>query len=413
MNKKKLLLTFFAILLLSNPSNINSMLEMAVMMGAQQGASIANEAVSEVFQDIGTSLQTDESTLQDSLQLFSAEVSKAESSQAKTLGKIFASSISHISKEESNQSNYTQQMQDYIFKAISLHKPPFYYLISPLNVAVALDQAFTHGTMYTPEGTTWKNIFQYGDWEYDYNSDSFYQFKNIPLLSNVIDPTTNNPEMDPATGKPKQSSSKAAFNSIFTEFFTYATSYEIQCEITLYQIQYPFFAGLQFNKTRWISGNADSLTKSRLFGIYGSSAEDIGIYYTEQKTKASSKNSSQDNVEILYPLDQIVQKITKKQGALSSSLFTSITQQPMTFVIHIITSPEKIEYKIWQKNSSEPKKFKTIKSSQKDLYLYHGIGFMSPGVIAQFKLLKPTRLLFSQAAQENFTQEIKALLSQQ
>lgn len=412
MNKSKAILIFFANLLLSNPATLNSMLEMAVMMGAQQGASIANEAISQTFQDIGSCLQTDQSIVQDSLQLFSAEASRAQTNQAKTLETIFNSSISHVSNKESAQSDYTQQMQNYIFKAISLHKPPFYYLISPLNVAVALDQAFSHGSMYTPQGTTWKNIFQYGDWEYDSGSDSFYQYKNIPLLSAETNPTTGSPETDATTGKPVLSSSKAAFNSIFTEFFTYATSYEIQCELTLYQVQYPFFVGLQFNKTRWISGNADSLTKSRLLGIYGSSSTNIGIYYAEQRTTSSSDASS-DGVTILYPLDQIVQQTVQAQGSLPSTLLANITQEPITFIVHIITAPAKVEYKIWPKNSTEPKKFKSIKKTQQDLYLYHGIGFMSPGAIAQFKLLKPTRLLFSQSAQEDFSEEIKALLSQQ
>lgn len=403
MNKNKLLFTFFTSILLSNLSMLYSMMEMAIMMGSQQGASIANQAVSKTFQDIGTSLQKDQSTLQDSLQLFSAEVSKALSSQATTLDKIFTASINHVSKKEGDQSGYTQQMQDYILKAISLHKPPFYYLIAPLSVAVTLDQAFTHGTMYTPTGTSWKNVFQYGDWEYDHTSDSFYQFKKVSLFST---------ENDPTTGNPKQSSSKAAFNSIFTEFYTYATSYEIQCEITLYKIEYPFFVGLQFNKTRWISGNADSLTKSRLLGIYGASETDIGIYYTEQRKSSSSKSSTNNDV-ILYPLDQIVQKNVTKQSTLSASLFQNISQNPITFIIRLITSPKKIEYKIWPKNSTEPKSFSSINSSQKNLYLYHGIGFMSPGAIAQFKLLKPTRLLYSQAAQNDFAQEIKTLTTQQ
>lgn len=403
MNKNKLRLAFFASMLLNSSSNIISMMEMAVMMGAQQGASVANEAASQMFQSMGRSIQANESDLQSSLQLFSSQASSAESNQAKILSNIFASSIKQISKKEGSESQYSQQMQKYIFKTVSLHKPPIYYLISPQSVAVTLDQAFSNGTMYTPKGAIWKNIFQYGDWEYDYASDSFYQFQKISLFSS---------QTDPATGTTKKSSSKAAFNSIFTEFYTYATSYEIQCEITLYQVEYPFFVGLQFNKTRWISGNADSLTKSRLLGIYGASATDVGVYYAEQKTSVSAKNSADNDVTIEYPLEQIVQKTAPQQAALPSNLFAEITQQPITFSIRLITSPQKIMYKVWPKSSSEPKLFSTIKSSQQNLYLYNGIGFMSPGAIAQFKLLKPTRLLFSKSNLSNFTQEVEALISQ-
>jgi len=183
MHKKKLLFAFCALAFISNSNQLISMMEMAVMMGAQQGASIANEAVSATFQEMSDSLQNDQSTLQSSLQLFSDQLSKAEASQAKALEKIFVQSIQYVTKQEDKQSQYAEQMQDYIFKAISLHKPPFYYLISPLTVARTLDQAFTNGTMYTPKGSVWKNIFQYGDWEYDHTSDSFFQFKNVPLFS--------------------------------------------------------------------------------------------------------------------------------------------------------------------------------------------------------------------------------------
>lgn len=382
------------------------MMEMAAMMGAQQGASIANEATNELFQNMCAALQENQSNAQNSLQQFSAQASKAESDQAKILEKIFIASIKHVTAEEKNISAYTKQMQDYIFKAISLHKQPLYYLISP-SVAMILDQGFTNGTMYTPNGPTWKNIFQYGDWEYDYVSDSFYQYNKVPVFTTTTDPRTDTPI---------QSSSQAAYNSIFTEYFTYARSYEIQCEITLYDIQYPFFVGMQFNKTRWISGNADSITKSRLLGIYGSSARNIGIYYTEQKILPSSpkgKSASISDFTTLYPLEQIVQKKTQQQAALSSNLFNNIYQQPTTFIIRVITSPQTIEYKIWPQNTPEPQSFTTINNIQKDLYLYHGIGFMSPGAIAQFKLVKPTNLLFSQQARTDFAQEVKALLSQQ
>lgn len=366
------------------------MAEMAVMMGSQQGASIANQVVNQDFQDMCASLQENQSNLQNSIQSFSAQVSQAESKNTQLFGKIFTGALNHVTSKESDQSQVASQMQDYIFKSISVHQPQAYYV---LVGASKFDQAFAHGTMYTPQGQVWKNIFRTGDWEYDQTSDSFWQMQSVPLFST---------QTDADTGKQVQDSSQAAYNSIFTEYFAYAQSYEIQCEITLYKVQYPFFVGILFNKARWISGNADSLTKARLFGIYGSSQNKFGAYFTEQTLKSS---------KVLLPLDQIVNKQAKKQVSLSNKLFADLHSSPPTFVLRIITSPNTIQYKIWQKGDKEPTDFTTIKSSQPDLYLYHDIGCMSPGAIAQFKFIKPQDLLFSTTAQTTFAQEVEAMIA--
>lgn len=398
MFNNKLLLSLYLYTVICSNTTVYAMTEMAIMMGSQQGASIANEAVNEEFGDMGKSLGKDRSNLNNSIQLFSSKVSQAEANNAKLFNKIFLEANNHISKKVGQQSEVSSQMQNYIFESISLHKPSFYYL---LTGATDFDQAFTNGTMYTPQDREWKNIFGFGDWQYDHTTDSFWQMQSIPLFSDQTDSDTK---------KVTKSSSKAAYNSIFTEYFVYKNSYEVQCEITLYKVQYPFFVGILFNKTRWISGNADSLTKARLVGIYATSDSNIGTYCTEQKI--SSKKEKSDEVKVLYPLDQIINNQTKQQTPLSKKPFANIHVQPITFVVRIITSPTTIQFKIWQKEKKEPLDFITIKSSQPDLYLYHNIGCLSPGAIAQFKFIEPQDILFSANTKKLFAQEIDSLLAQ-
>jgi len=387
-------------ILLFNFSLLKSMEEMAVMMGAQMGASTANQAISKMFQKMATSIQKDHSFLQDSMKSFSNNAVQAQNNEAQALGKIFAEAIKQIGSQEGDQSKYTHQMQQYIFNAINFHKPQIYYL---LEGATTFDQVFANGTMYTPNGPLWKNIFAKGNWEYDHIANSFAQLSNVPVFHTKTNPKSNTQ---------KQSSSQAAYNSIFTEYFASTSSYEIACQITVNQVHYPFFVGVIFNKTRWISGNADSLTKGRIVGIYGTSPDDIGTYFAEQYSKTSSAKtkSGLPQVTIMYPLEQIIQKKVKKQTDFSAKIFDNI-QDPPTFNVRIITSANKIKFKIWQKTSKEPSEFITINSSHKDLYLYHGIGFLSPGAISEFKLIAPQELLFSHKAQDDFTQEVETLIN--
>lgn len=374
--------------------------EIAVMMGAQMGASIANQAISRAFQNMSQSIQKNYSYLHNAFADFESNASLVENNQATALGKIFAEAIKKIGNKQQDQAQYTKQMQNYIFKMISFHKPEIYYL---LQGATTFDQAFTNGTMYTPSGPLWKNIFTKGNWEYDHTTNNFAQLANVPVFQTKTDAKTN---------KQIQSSTQAAYNSIFTEYFASTSSYEISCQITINQLHYPFFVGIIFNKTRWISGNADSLTKGRIVGIYGTSQNDIGAYFAEQYSKVSSAKTKSGIpvVTIMYPLEQIIQKKVTKQVTFSSKIFENI-QDPPTFNVKIITSAGNIKFKIWPTTSKEPSELVTINSTHKDLYLYHGIGFLSPGAIAEFKLTAPQELLFTQKAQEDFAQEVEDLIS--
>ncbi len=120
--------------------------------------------------------------------------------------------------------------------------------------------------------------------------------------------------------------------------------------------------------------------------------------------------ASTTTAEPLYPLQQIISGKGVQPITINQAPFETIVQHPVSFMIKIITSPNIIKCKIWPSKTKEPTAFVTIKSLDKNLYLYHDFGFMSPGAIAEFKIIKPTNLLFPTSARTIFTAQVEALL---
>lgn len=362
---------------------------MAVMMGAQIGASIANQTVNEMYSDMASALTKSNSNITSAINQFTAQIKTAYSAELKTSFHLFSLAQNHIVNLLSQQQAALQQMDIYIQKALSLQQPQINFLTTPATY----DQFFTLGSMYTPNDHLWKNLFPVGNWEYDEHSDSFWQMSYAPFLTSTSDGSTT--------------SDKAANNSIFTEWFTRTSSYQIECEITVYQIKYPFFIGLIFNKARWISGDTTRIQKYRLFGLYGNENNVAQVCFAEPYQAATGSK------EISYPLERIIAGKGILNIPFNSSDLQKINIIPVTYRLKVITSPSKIECKFWPSSAPEPSTFITIQSNNPDLYLYHGIGFISPGAIAQFKLIQPTSLLFSLASKQTFKAEVQAFLEKE
>ncbi len=375
---------------------------MNVGMGLQQGASFANQAMSQDVQAMAKTFALEQSNIMDSWTNFSLVTSTAQKSAQTFLSQLATSVQNAINQNQTALATQAQSLQNYIESAVSFQNQPMYYLATN---CIYFDQLFVNATMYTPTGPNepvWKNLNQVGDWEYDVITDSFYQFQNLPVFSLVTDPATN---------KQQLSSYPANENTIFTEYMNKTASYELQCEITLYQVQYPFFVGIQGNRNRWISGNIDSITCSRLVGIYGTSAKEIGAYYAEQGPIEFNAASNALAPQSLSPIEQIATAKVAPLFTLPTDLFATIDPQTPTFVIRIITAPESVQCKIWPKGTTEPTNFTAITTGlDSNLFLYHSIGFMSPGAIAQFKLIQPTDALFSTDAKQTFTNDLAKLL---
>lgn len=391
----------------SSQLQCNMMAEMAVMMGAQIGASTANQEVSAVFAQITKEIGDSQSNITRSIKSFQTSMQAAQKENLKSAYQLFQHAQTNIQTLNTKQQAQMQNMTAYIQEAISRQQPQSHYLEN----GSTYDEYFTLGTMYTPQGASWKNVFPIGNWEYDEMSDSFWQMSCEQLSS--------------SNANALSSGDKSPNNSIFTEWITQKQSYEIECEITLYQVTYPFFAGIIFNKARWISGDQTRLQSYRLFGVYGNQVNSklsIQTCFAEMYPKKSSATPAvgqQPNIKYHYPLEQILagkasyQTNTLNKTPIEQKIFENISVQPVVLTLKITTTPTQIQCKIWNNNiTNEPDQFITIQSKNVNLYLYHGIGFMSPGAMAQFKLKKPTALLFQQSAITSFTGEVEAFIKQ-
>lgn len=395
-------LLFVSLFFVQSSVQANMITDMAIMLGGQMGASGANQTISAMYSNMGDAITKDQNNIITSNKAFQTYVQTAGLAEIKKSIKLFQTAQKHIGSLTKEQSDFMNQMDTYIQQAISFAPQSDY-----VENGASADQLFTLGTMYTPQGQTWKNIFPVGNWEYDETTDSFWQMFSSPLM--MTDPTTNVTSAD-----------KAPNNSIFTEWTTRQSSYEISCDLTLYQvggkgkISYPFFVGIMFNKARWISGDNNRLQKYRLLGLYGNSNKSVQVCYSEQYTPPTATGAA-TTPTTLYPLQQIINKqaSTQQNAIINPSVFATLSLQPITFKIKIITSPTTIQYKVWQSTTKEPQNFVSVKSKDSSLYLYHGIGFMAPGAIAQFKIIKPQEILFSPAAQKTFTAQVKTLLSKE
>lgn len=362
-----------------NVETQSMMLDMTIMIATQMGATLANEQIAGQAAHLGNILTQQNQTIQANIKSFQ---SQAQASQQKDLQAQIA--------DFSNKGNAIQtQMQssidtsnielNYLYENISLNKPLQQYLSSP----VIFDQIFSQGNMLTPQGPVWRNIFSVGDWEYEKDDDSFYQYQISPIMSQDSDGT--------------MSSTRAENNSIYTEYATVDQSYTISGQITFYQVEYPFFVGIVFNKARWISGNYESLRKERMVGFYGKSADDIGIYFAQQYTMTDEQLQAIGSSDpIQQPLSQILGGAVDNKFVIAPHTFDNLKIAPVAFNFEIITAPEKVTFSFW--NDQNSKKSIDIDKLDAQMFTYHGIGFIAPGAVVQFKLNQPEDILFSAQA---------------
>lgn len=379
--------------------------DMAVMMGSQMAGNLANQAVSAQFEDMTTALTTDQTNIIDTITTFTADVKAVQSAALKNTFHFFNQASTNIANLFAQQQATLTKMDDYLQSSLSQQgQMQSLYLQNPTKY----DQIFTLATMYTPQGVSWKNLFPVGNWEYDQDADAFLQMTTMAMMQD-----------DSTTGQ--LTADKAINNSIFTEWFSRSASYEIECEITLYEISYPFFAGLIFNKARWVSGDLARLQQYRLCGLYGTTNNNVnlcqlccaeafiktpGIPAVPAVPATTTAAAVPAVAEVLpvwsYPFAQILAGGGVLKISVPPTVVQDLNTESVTFRLKIKTSPGKIQIKFWTIPGTEPTVFTTITSVNKNLYLYHGIGFMAPGCMAQFKLLKPTSLLFSSDAQTAF-----------
>lgn len=408
---------FFLFFLFSATLQANMLKDMAFMVGAQIGASEANQDIAQEFFDITNTIQLEQSMLNRATKNFFDIISDAKNIQTNTIFNIFSKAQTQLNTIASQQQTQIQDIQSYLQSVTSLQRPALNYLDNP----IVYDQLFTNGTMYTPAGHLWKNIFQVGDWEFDgdQNTQSFWQYQAVPFISktNLINDTFK--------------------NFIFTEWSP-SGPYEIICDIKLYKVLYPFYVGIIFNKARWISGDTYGLQKYRTLGIYADSAQKISLCFAQQEIPVSTAKGS-STPKPITPLEKIYTNQADQNFAINQTAFTNLETAPITFHVKIKPSINSVSYKIWSDASAEPAAYTTIQtnasnatnnkimtikeasgnsvsylsSNHNDLYLYHGIGFLSAGAIAQFIIKGPQDILFTPSNIDTFNNEISNYFKEQ
>ncbi|MBP6869341.1 OmpH family outer membrane protein [Candidatus Babeliales bacterium] len=361
------------------------LLDMAIMMGATMGASMANAELGTQAQALANQINKNNQTIQTTMQAFHENAQKKQQIELQAMISAFSKAQQNVQSQMTQASQSLNLELEYLYKNISIDQPQQNYIFNQIQY----DQLFTLGTMLTPEGPLWKNPFSVGDWEYEKSSNSFWQYQSAPLFNKKTD----------SSGNETSSSLQAENNSIFAEYFTKNKTYTISGSITLYAVSYPFFAGIMFNKSRWISGDFESIRKCRMIGIFGTSATDVGIYCAQQFTMTDDqlKNAPSEN-PIQTPLQQIINHKIQPSLPLPTNLVAAL---PATLYFSIDNAPTSVTFNFWidENNRSIPI---TIDKLDDEIYRYHGIGFICPGATAEFKLTQPTDFIFSDQAISNY-----------
>lgn len=370
-------------------------MDMGIMVGTQMGATLANDSVNTEEKQLEDSMTAAGKAIQANIKGFQSNAQSRQQKELQSVMTAFSTAEKQSQQNTKNAQETSQAEQLYLYKNISIQKPQTNYLFGQID----FDQLFSLGTMLTPTGAVWKNPFAVGDWEYDSETNSFWQNQ----ISDVYATAKG------ADGSQTKSDAKAANNSIFTEYFTNKAQYNIAGEITIYKVSYPFVAGIMFNKARWISGDIDNLRKCRMLAIYGTSSSDLGVYFAEQYTLTDAQiKATKSTSPTQTPLQQILNKKVAKKVSISKNAFKNISFEPVTFKFSIETSPTAIAFKLWNATQAEPKTSINISQLDLHLFIYNGIGFICPGAVAEFKLTQPEDLVFSSEAIENYKKEVVA-----
>ncbi len=263
-----------------------------------------------------------------------------------------------------------------------------------------IDQRFATSAMLTPDNISssltsvapglgkWRNVFRSGNWQYMADINGFYQTQITPIVGE----------------EPLYQAQNALYNSIFREYIPpFTKSYDIVVECTLIKYAEPFFVGVLFNNARWISGVPDQFHQHRFAGLYGNNKK---IY---QVIEQSTNSTEKDEPNTLWPVYRIL-----KDPTLYTASKDEVTPGtlPLTFTMTITTSPGSASVKLSPTKATD-KKAKLPATLKKEglatqTYAYNGIGLMSAGCIAQFKITEPKALTYSTAQVDKFKKRISS-----
>lgn len=331
--------------------------------------------------------------------------------QTATMGSI-TSAFSKSQKQVSDlYSKTNQQLQEeviYLNRSINLDAPIARSLVSPIQY----DLYFENSVMLTPQsGLQWYNIYQVaqGDWEFDFNRNSFWQNGLAPFPKPIwqkrADTNASIFTDDPAA------------NSIFTEYATGKSTYDIEVECTIVNATYPFFVGIFCNRGHWISGDPERIWQYRLLGLYGveitkgdPKSRKVDLCFAQQ---IINKKQGQTKERITSPLEQIATLGSTHLYQIDRKDVDFLINNPITYVFKITTSPTVVACFLSKVNAdgTQTQLFsKSVTSLDSYLFIFGGIGFIASGCQAEFKIKQPIDLVYSQDQLTQISQQVAALM---
>jgi len=385
-----------------SPEVVAQFFEEILVIGMQSilfgGSSMYNNWISEQAQKQFEEFVKQQNKIQADFSAYLKKLSDEQNSIAKAIIQGFSKAQSDLQKQFAEINTQQKQEIAYLLRSLNLVIPIDRYLSSP---PVSYDQLFEASIMYTPGTSQWYNIFQMQqtNWEYNASSNSFMQYDKAPFTTPYwIDNTTG---FDPAQ------------SSIFTGYIAPKRSYELEIELTLINCTYPYFAGITFNRGRWISADPEKMSQYRLLGFYGQlpsgqKSPDITLHFAEQKIDVEK------NIEtIISPFEQIMKDPKTNLAKIPQMITTQLDRDPQTFILSIQAQPQAITYTVTHKkanNQLELLASGTVSNLSKNLGLHSGIGFMAIGCQASFKINKPTELIYSSDQIKPFLETMQKLI---
>ncbi len=351
-------------------------MDMTIAIIVSQGASLASSIYASQSQKLYARLMKNKQAIESNMKSFLQKSQDNQQQSLQTLISLFSQAQQNIQKQTNDAAKNIQAELAFLHKNISLEKPQQNFLFEQ----VEFDEIFTKGDIPTSLQHVWKDPFKVGAWTYNSTTKMFSQNTLFPVFITL----------ENESGGIEKSSIQAENNSIFTEFYTSEKKYTIQARMTIDKIEFPFFVGIIFNKSRWISGNYESVRKCRMFGIYGASASDINFCFAEQYlANEQEMKSLQLTDPIQTPLHQILQGNTQ-QGPVDPIIIQNINLYPLQVDLTIITEPTQVTIKTMIGEKSQQFSINTLNPQ---LFIHHGIGCISPGAQASFMFQTPQSIM--------------------
>ena len=349
-----------------------------------------------------------QNAITDDWKLFQKQIANDQTATMGSITNAFGKSQKQVTDLYAKTNQQLQEEVIYLNRSINLDAPIIKSLVSPIQY----DLYFENGVMLTPpSGLQWYNIYQVaqGDWEFDFNRNSFWQnglaLFPKPIWQKRTDKTASIFTDDPAA------------NSIFTEYATGSSTYDIEVECTLVNATYPFFVGIICNRGHWISGDPERIWQYRLFGLYGveitkgdPKSRKVDLCFAQQ---IINKKQGQTKERIISPLEQIATQGSTHLYQLDKQDVDFLVNNPITYIFKITTSPTIAACffaKINADATQTPLFSKTISQLDNYLFIFGGIGFMASGCQAEFKIKQPTDLVYSQDQLTEISQQVAALM---